>query len=184
VYVFEIGTWRQLWHKDLRLPHGNALPRVTIVDTTKGSIGRLVVTTSPVEQPSWVRVWSGEDWRLRSEQKLGIAATQASLSSDLDGDGDEELVLMGNYPSTHDIAAPTQLAIASWVGDRYQFEYHHQGNWGSVNKGVVADIDNDQRPEFLFSSDTLVQANAIAVTTKDMDPLGPRQRVFVALVRR
>jgi hypothetical protein len=167
VYVFEVGTWRQLSRKDLRINGKPTGPRVAIVDATEKRSGNLVVVTSTVEQPHLLRVWSGRDWRLRSQQVLAYGVTYDLLSHDLDVDGDEELVVMGNYPGTQTVAAPTQLLIGSWLDNQYQFEYHHGGRWGSIKKGVVADVDNDARQDFVFSSTTMVQVNAIAAVTED-----------------
>ncbi|PLS77133.1 MAG: hypothetical protein CYG59_25380 [Chloroflexi bacterium] len=174
-YVFDLGTYGREWRADLRINDRPANPSLTIVDRTATHAGDLVISTSPYKQEQTMQVWSGTPLSRRWQMTRPDSVITDMTSRDLNGDGTEEVVLMGHYQSTATAAAPSLLLVASRSSDGYHFDYRHPGAWGSIKEVVFADVDNDQQRELVFAADTLIQVNKLTLpsSTLAMPGSGP-----------
>lgn len=155
VYVFESGTWAEKLHK--ALSNGSQL---AIANSDLIGPGELLVVTAgsssgsqlQVRDPSFGLLWQGF---------LGDVAVHDIVTGELDGDGDEEFVVMGGTASDWDEVYPSFLLVGSEIAGSYWAEYWNDGYWGSINGMVLTDIDGDGQTGLLFGASSLIQANEI-----------------------
>jgi len=145
VYVFEVGTWTQKLHKAL----GNGT-QLVIANANLSGAGELLIVTSG--SGSTLQAWTGTSYEQIWQRYLGDVTVNDITTADLDGDGDEEFIMVG----------PNLLLIGSQIIlSSYWPEYQSDGSWGSINGAVFADIDNDGQGELAFGSSSLIQINEI-----------------------
>ncbi|MCB0201485.1 MAG: VCBS repeat-containing protein [Anaerolineae bacterium] len=158
VYIFNVGTWFQKLHK----PIGGG-KHLAIVNGSTSDPGNLLITTSDFyDYYTTLQAWDGVDHELLWRRTLGNdVSVNAIFTSDLEGDGDEEFVLLGDYSPDRYLITHSLLLVGSQITPSFWTEYENDSNWGSITGMVFADIDNDGQGEVVFGSSSLIQVDEI-----------------------
>ena len=165
VYIIDLGTWTQKLHHALNETNKLAFnygDKLVITNGDMVGAGELLISISSESPGSQIQAWDGENLELLWQRSLENINTKDIAAADLDGDGDEEFVIMGDigsdWDSNHD---PSLLLIGSQIFSPYWTEYQNDGYWGMINGMIFADVDSDGQKELVFGSDSLIQVNEI-----------------------
>jgi hypothetical protein len=157
--IYEVGTWIQELHQELtggrQLVIGNA-------DLT-GAGELLLITTDSDSGNTTLRSFDGNTYTAKWELSLDNADIQNLDVADLDSDGIQEFIVMGN--TTKDWTSPSFLGIG-YLEYPHLWEYQMDGYWGTINGMALSDVDDDGRMEFLLGSSHLIQVNEIITSSE------------------
>jgi len=158
VFVYEVGTWQEKFHRIFF----NGV-EVAIAEPDINGGGELLLATSSYTSGETLQAWDGVSYTVNWHYLIGEAAISELASVDLDQDGVQEYILMGNEGIAYD---PKSLL---WIGSRSSpqvWEYKNTGHWGTINSMAVYDVDNDGASEFLFGSSYLIQVNELFLSSR------------------
>lgn len=159
VYIFNVGTWFQKLHKSL-----GGGKHLAIVNSSPSNPGSLLITTSNLYgYDTELQAWDGVDHELLWRRTLGNDVSVNDIfTCDLEGDGDEEFVLLGDVNPDRYLPSHSLLLVGSQITPSFWTEYENDSNWGSITGVVFADVDNDGQGELVFGSSSLIQVDEIS----------------------
>ncbi len=157
VYLFDSGTWTE---KLRRAVTGGEL--ITIAEADLESGGSLDVISYDGRTPRVLQAWAGPGFPVIWQTTPGNLYLKNLESVDIDLDGINELILMGSEGENG------SLDSVLWIGSHvypHFWEYKYGGLWDTVNSLALSDLDSDGQAEFLYGTDTVIQAGEITTST-------------------
>ena len=151
VYIYDADTWTQKLHRTIT----NGW-RLTIANADLTEAGELLLVTMDGSLNNTLIGWDGVTYTEILRRPLGVKVIKDLVVNDLDSDGSQELIFMGNKGSysTHE----SYLSIADPLYPDY-WEYQMDRHWDTIYGIVLIDADNDGQTELLLSSSSVIQIN-------------------------
>jgi hypothetical protein len=156
LYAFETGTWDLSGY----VPFPDALS-MTLANADLTGPGEVLILADNPDGGMILRALDGTGYGVLWEWQLADEGPARVRAMEMDGDGDQEFVVIGGTysmygPGSSLLFVGSHLDFGTWI------EYQSDRNWGDIYDTMIADVDNDTQPELLFGTFRCIQVDEIS----------------------